>query len=264
MARSAACRQVYAACVNLAARVSTMKARPLRDYDSIQPENALEAAHAWTHLHRRRLYAALAPHRLCARHHARGDPRRGAGGGRVLRRVPAAQPFSRDLRRRRLQRRLRAGLCPCPRRGRRSLGAAVRRPHLHAAVPVAGGPARGRLAVHAAGHEHPGARLFRCTRAAPSRDRADPHHLSLPAADHAGDALWRHAQRDASLRFRRGGVDLPQHRDDGDAGVCRILSHRRPCRGLGRLDLRLPAIFSALRRSRPPRRPAAFCAAEAR
>jgi len=34
-------------------------------------------------------------------------------------------------------------------------------------------------------------------------------HLSLSAAGHAGDALWRHAQRDASLLQRRGGADLP-------------------------------------------------------
>src|ERR1700755_1389579 len=34
---------------------------------------ALEAAHARTHLYRRRLYAALAAHGVCPRHHARGD-----------------------------------------------------------------------------------------------------------------------------------------------------------------------------------------------
>ena len=78
----------------------------------------LEAAHARTHLHRRRIYAALAADRLCARHHARGDPRRRTGGGRVLRGAAAAQSFSRDLRRRRLQRRVRAGLCACARPGR--------------------------------------------------------------------------------------------------------------------------------------------------
>ena len=39
---------------------------------------------------------------------------------------------------------------------------------------------------------------------------------------------------------------------------------RRPCRGLGRADLGLPAIFPAGGRSRAPWRPAALCAAQAR
>ena len=56
-------------------------------------------------------------------------------------------------------------------------------------------------------------------------------------------------------------LDLAQHLDDGDLGVCRVVSDRRPCRGLGRADLRLPAIFFAGRRSRPSRRPAALRAA---
>src|SRR3954469_6806175 len=73
--------------------------------------NMLEAAHAQTHLHSRRLYASLAADRLCARHHAGGDPWRRSGGGRVLRGAAAAQPFSRDLCRGCLQRRVRAGLC---------------------------------------------------------------------------------------------------------------------------------------------------------
>src|SRR5215212_2492022 len=64
--------------------------------------------------------------------------------------------------------------------------------HLHASAGLAGGLADRRLAVHAASHEHFGARLFRGRRAAQARDRADPDHLSLSAADHAGDALWRH------------------------------------------------------------------------
>ena len=65
-----------------------------------------------------------------------------------------------------------------------------------------------------------------------ARDRADADHLSLSAADHAGDALWRHAQRHASLRQRRGGADLPQSVDDDDAGAGGVLSRapatRRP------------------------------------
>ena len=52
--------------------------------------------------------------------------------------------------------------------------------------------------------------------------------------------------------------------DDDDAGAGGVLPERRPRRGLGRPDLRLPAIFSAGRRSRAPRRPAAVCAAQAR
>ena len=53
---------------------------------------------------------------------------------------------------------------------------------------------------------------------------ADADHLSLSAADHAGDALWRHAQRDASLCQRRRGLDLPQPFDDDDAGAGGVLS----------------------------------------
>ena len=79
-------------------------------------EYALEAPHARSYLHRRRLYAPFAADRICPRHHARGDPRRRSRGGRVLRGAAPAQSFSRDLRRRRLQRGVRAGLCPCPRR----------------------------------------------------------------------------------------------------------------------------------------------------
>ena len=69
-----------------------------------------------------------------------------------------------------------------------------------------------------------GAGICRRFRAAAARDRADAHHLSLSAADHAGDALWRHAQRDASLRQRGGGIDLSQHLDDGDAGAGGVVS----------------------------------------
>ena len=42
--------------------------------------------------------------------------------------------------------------------------------------------------------------------------------------------------------------------DDGDAGAGGVLSERRPRRGLGRADRRLPAILPAGRRSRAPRR----------
>src|SRR2546421_383216 len=65
-------------------------------------EYALEAAHARTHLHCRRLYAALAADRIRARHHACRHSRRGARRGCVFRGAAAAQSFSRDLRRGRL------------------------------------------------------------------------------------------------------------------------------------------------------------------
>ena len=52
--------------------------------------------------------------------------------------------------------------------------------------------------------------------------------------------------------------------DDDDAGAGGVLSRCRLRRGLGRPDLRLPAILPAGRRSRAPWRPAALCAAQAR
>ena len=55
------------------------------------------------------------------RHRAGGDAGRRAGRRRLLRRVAAAQPFPRDLRRGRVQRRLRAGLCAHPPAGRRPI-----------------------------------------------------------------------------------------------------------------------------------------------
>ena len=96
-----------------------------------------------------------------------------------------------------------------------------------------------------------------------SGDRAHPHHLSLSAPDHAGDALWRHAQRDASLCERGRRLDLPQSCDDDDARGRSLLSDRGPCRGLGRPDLGLPAIFPAGGRPCDAWRPAALCALEA-
>src|SRR5207249_810754 len=81
---------------------------------------------------------------------------------------------------------------------------------------------------------------------------------SIFAFDHAGDALWRHAQCDAPVCQRGRGLDLSQHLDDGDAGAGGVLSDRRPRRGLGRPDFRFPAIFPFGRRSRPPRQPAAL------
>ena len=75
----------------------------------------------------------------------------GPDRGRVLRRVPAAQPFPRDLRRGRVQRRLRAGLCAHPHARRGRGRQAVRRPHLHAAVREPDRAARARARLHARG-----------------------------------------------------------------------------------------------------------------
>ena len=55
---------------------------------------------------------------FAARHRDGGGAGRRTGRRRVPRRVPAAQSFPRDLRRGRIQRRLRAGLCAHPRAGR--------------------------------------------------------------------------------------------------------------------------------------------------
>ena len=106
---------------------------------------------------------------------------------------------------------------------------------------AAGGPARRGLAVHAAGDRHPRAGVQGRSGARRTGDFADADHLSLSAADHAGDAVRRHAQRDASLRQRCRGADLSQSVDDGDAGAGRVLSGRGLRRRLGRPDRRLPA-----------------------
>ena len=70
-----------------------------------------------------------------------------------------------------------------------------------------------------------------------ARGRAHAHHLSLSAADHAGDALRRHPQCAAALRRRRRRADPAQSVDDGGAAAGGVLSDRRPCGGLGRADL---------------------------
>ena len=108
---------------------------------SMPPNMLLKAAHARTHLHRRRLHPAFAADRIRAGHHARGDPGRGADGGRIFRGAPSAQSFSRDFCRRRLQRGVRTGLCACPRRTGRGVGPPVLQPYLHAAVCHATHPA---------------------------------------------------------------------------------------------------------------------------
>ena len=112
------------------------------------------------------------------------------------------------------------------------------------------------IAILAPGFKDAGARR--------TGDLADADHVSVSAADHAGDTVWRHAQRDASLRQRRGRADLPQFVDDGDAGAGRVLSRRRLRRRLGRPDRRLPGIFPAGRRRGQERHPAEIRAAQAR
>ena len=50
-----------------------------------------------------------------------------------------------------------------------------------------------------------------------SRDRAHAHHVSVPAADDAGDALLRHPQFARAFRDRRRGADPAQPHHDRDA-----------------------------------------------
>src|ERR1700719_1139590 len=92
----------------------------------------------------------------------------------------------------------------------------------------------------------------------------DAEHLSLSAPDHAGDVVRRDAQRHAPFRQRRGGPDSVELVDDDDAGAGGIFPERRPRRRMGCLDLRLPAVLPAGRRSCASWRPATVRAAEAR
>ena len=64
-----------------------------------------------------------------------------------------------------------------------------------------------------------GAGLFARAATVRARGVADADHVSLSPADHAGDAVERHPQRDASLRRGRRGADPAQCGDDGDAGA---------------------------------------------
>ena len=206
-----------------------------------------KGGNARSHPHRRRLYAALAPDRFHARHHAGGDPRRRSRRRRVLRRVPAAEPFPRHFCRRRLQCRVHSGLCAHPHPRRRDRGKTVRRPHLHLAAGDADRAAGAGAHLHAAGDRPVGARLFPRAAAVRARGRPDADHVSLSAADHAGDAVGRHPQRAQSLRRGGGGVDPAQCVDDGDARGRLAVSECRPRCRLGRADFRRAA-------SRPGRR----------
>ena len=63
--------------------------------------------------------------------------------------------------------------------------------------------------------------------------RAHAHHVPVPAADDAGDALLRHPQFDRQLRDRGRGADPAQRHDGGDACDRGVVSDRRatPPRG---------------------------------
>ena len=221
--------------------------------------------HDRTHLHGRRLHAAVAHHRLCARHRAGGRPRRRPGRRRVLRGAAAAQSFPRDLRRRRVQRGLRAGLCAHP----RSRPAPIPR----SCSPIASSrccsscqvvllavaliftPAV--ISVLAPGFDDDPEPLR-------ARGRADPHHVSLSAAGLAGDALRRHPQCARPLRGGRRGADPAQPLDDRGAGAGGLLSDRGPRGGLGRAHRRLPRSAAARRRRQPAGRAAGVPLAAAR
>ena len=107
--------------------------------------------------------------------------------------------------------------------GRRG-GRPFRRSHLHAFVRDASGAAGAGAALHAASDRAPGAGLLARAAAIRAGGIADADHVSLSAADHAGDAVGRHPQRAASLRRRGGGADPAQPVDDGDAGARRLVS----------------------------------------
>ncbi len=162
---------------------------------------------------------ALARHRLHPRHRDGGDPRRRADRRRFLRRLPAAQSFPRDLRRGRVQRRVRAGLCARAGARRRRRGAALRRPDRRGDGDRADRAARSGARLHAAGDAVAGARICRRSGALRSRGRAHAHHLSLSGADLARDADRGHAQRQPALRFGGGGADPAQPLHDRHAHV---------------------------------------------
>ena len=94
--------------------------------------------------------------------------------------------------------------------------------------------------VHAGGDRHPRAGVQGRSGARRTGDFADADHVSVFAADHAGDAVRRHAQRDASLRQCCRRADLSQFVDDGDAGARCVLSGRGLRRRMGRPARRHP------------------------
>ena len=204
--------------------------------------------------HRRRLYAALAPDRLHARHHAGGDHRRRAGRRRLLRRLPAAQSFPRHFCRRRVQCRLHSRLRAHSHPGRTCSGGSfgdriftllVATQAVLLALALLFTPQVDRAAR---------ARLLARAAAIRARGRADADHLPLSPAHHAGDAVGRHSQRAASLRGGGRGADPAQPVDDGDAGARRILPGRGYAAAWGVLDIRRAAGRAGRRRRAAQRR----------
>ena len=102
---------------------------------------------------------------------------------------------------------------------RPGLGQAVRRSHLHAPARQPVFVVGRRAGVHARRDLGAGAGICARIRSVHAGGRAHPHHLSVSAADDAGDALRRHSQCAAALRRRRRGADPAQSGDDGDAGL---------------------------------------------
>ena len=101
---------------------------------------------------------------------------------------------------------------------------------------------------HAASDRAAGARFFARAAAVRACGLADADHVSLSAADYAGDVVGRHPQRAASFRGRGGGADPAQPGDDGDARARRLLPRRRLCGGLGRADIGRAASAAGRRR----------------
>ena len=74
-----------------------------------------------------------------------------------------------------------------------------------------------------------------------ARGRAHPHHLSLSAAGHAGDALRRHPQCAAAFRRRRRRADPAQSVDDGGAALAAFFPTAGHAAAWGVLHLRRAA-----------------------
>ncbi len=83
-----------------------------------------------------------------------------------------------------------------------------------------------------------------------ARDFADADHVSVSAADHAGDAVRRHAQRDASLRSAAAAPIFLNLSMMATLALAVVLSGRGLRRRMGRPACRHPGIPAAGRRSR--------------
>ena len=231
-----------------------------------QPRESISARlsdgswHDRSHPHSWRNYARLARDRLSAGHHAGGRAWGGAGGRCFFRGAAIAKPLPRDLRRGRIQRRVRPGLCAGPCRQRRGAGAVVHRPDFHAAAGGPIGAARSRGCLHAAGDRSAGARLRQGPGPFRACGRIHPDHVSLSAAGQPGHALWRHPQRARSLCGGGRCADPAQSFDDDDTGAGRLLSDRRARRGVGRVSGWHPGVPPGRRRHVATRRACRACA----